>query len=376
MDISLSSEELARYDRHLLLPEIGRAGQAKLKAAKVLVVGAGGLGAPLLSYLVAAGVGTVGIVDFDTVDESNLQRQVLFTTRDVGRLKVAVAAERLQEQNPHVTIRPHPVQLTAENAPDIIREYDVVADGSDNFPTRYLVNDACVLADKVNVYAAIHRFEGQVSVFNFLEKTGQRGPNYRDLFPIPPPPELVPNCAAGGVLGVLPGIIGSLQASEVIKVLTGIGEPLSGRLFLLDTLMFETRIVKIRRNPTNPLNGTHPSQTTLIDYEQFCASTKNVSAAPEITARELQTMMQESAAFQLIDVRTPEEHATAHLGGQNIPLSQLTHRLNEIAPDQLIVVYCQSGARSRQAAQQLAAAGLARVHSLAGGLASWKALKV
>ncbi|MEO0332084.1 MAG: molybdopterin-synthase adenylyltransferase MoeB, partial [Bacteroidota bacterium] len=259
--ITFSKEELERYSRHLIIPDFNIEGQRKLKAAKVLVVGTGGLGAPLLSYLVAAGVGNIGIVDFDIVDESNLQRQILFTVDDVGRSKVEAAAERLRRQNPFVNIKTYNTVLTSQNALDIIKDYDVVADGTDNFPTRYLVNDACVLLNKVNVYASIFRFEGQASVFNYADKDGNIGPNYRDLFPTPPPPDLVPSCAEGGVLGVLPGILGSLQANEVIKVITEIGDKLSGRLFLFDAITFETRILKIHRNPENPLNGKYPTQT-------------------------------------------------------------------------------------------------------------------
>ncbi len=268
--MTLSSAELARYHRHLALPGFGQAAQQKLKDTRVLVVGVGGLGAPLLSYLVAAGVGTVGLVDFDVVDASNLHRQVLFTEDDVGRTKVEVAAERLRRQNPHVQLQIHNTKLTSDNALAIIREYDIVADGSDNFATRYLVNDACVLLGKVNVYAAIFRFEGQVAVFNYPNDRGERSPNYRDLFPQPPLPGTVPSCAEGGVLGVLPGIVGSLQANEVIKVITGLGEPLVGRLFLFDALSLETRTLTIEKHPDNPLTGTHPTQTSLIDYVQFC----------------------------------------------------------------------------------------------------------
>ena len=370
----LSHAELARYSRHLLLPGFHTEGQQRLKAARVLVVGAGGLGAPLLSYLVAAGVGTVGIVDFDTVDESNLQRQVLFTTDDLGCLKVEAAAERLRRQNPHVTIRTYATSLTAANALEIIREYDVVADGTDNFPTRYLVNDACVLLNKVNIYAAIFRFEGQVAVFNYVDAQGQRGPNYRDLFPEPPPPGLVPSCAEGGVLGVLPGIMGSMQASEVIKVVSGIGEPLSGRLFLFDALTFESRTLKIHRNPQNPLNGEHPTQTTLIDYEQFCG-TSNAEAASsaikEITVQELQRRIREQEDFQLIDVRESYEHALANIGGTLMPLGQIDQFISQIAQDRPVVVHCRSGVRSKQAIRTLAQHGLIDLYNLKGGMLAW-----
>jgi len=269
-EVKFSSEELARYSRHLILPEFNIEGQKKLKQAKVLVVGTGGLGAPLLLYLTAAGVGTIGLVDFDVVDDSNLQRQVLFTREDLGQPKVQAAKRRLEALNPYVKFVTYETALTSDNALDIIKDFDVVADGTDNFPTRYLVNDACVLLGKVNVYASIYRFEGQATVFNYKDKHGVLGPNYRDLFPTPPPPGLVPSCAEGGVIGVLPGILGSLQASEVIKVISGVGETLSGRLFLFDASSFETRTLKIKRRKDNPLNGENPSQKGLIDYQQFC----------------------------------------------------------------------------------------------------------
>ena len=369
----LSPPELVRYSRHLILPGFQRAGQQKLKEAKVLVVGAGGLGAPLLSYLVAAGVGTVGVIDFDTVDQSNLQRQVLFTEDDVGRLKVDAAAERLRRQNPHVTLQPHNVALTSDNALDIIRDYDVVADGTDNFPTRYLVNDACVLLDKVNVYASIFRFEGQVAVFNYVDAQGKRGPNYRDLFPEPPPPGLVPSCAEGGVLGVLPGMVGSLQANEVIKVVSGVGEPLSGRLFLLDALTLETRTLTIHRNPANPLNGTHPTQTDLIDYEQFCGMAEPIrTTIKEISVHELHRRRQQQEEFQLIDVREPYEYEIANLGGTLMPLPQIDQFVSQIATDRPVIVHCRSGARSERAVRTLEEEyGFTNVYSLTGGILAW-----
>ncbi|MEN9413897.1 MAG: molybdopterin-synthase adenylyltransferase MoeB, partial [Bacteroidota bacterium] len=285
-NIQFSKAELARYDRHIIIPDFGMEAQQKLKAAKVLVIGSGGLGSPLLLYLAAAGVGTIGIVEFDTVDDSNLQRQVLYGQEDVGLLKADAARARLESLNPYIHIRVHHTRLISENALDIVRGYDVVADGTDNFPTRYLVNDACVLAGKTNVYASIFQFEGQVSVFNYTNNKGETGPNYRDLYPTPPPPGLVPSCAEGGVLGVLPGIIGSMQASEVIKVVTGVGEPLSGRLFIFDALQFETRTFKIRRRSDNPLNGEHPTISQLIDYEFFCGL-KDLKPVKEITVEEL-----------------------------------------------------------------------------------------
>ena len=374
--MTLSSAELSRYRRHLTLPGFGQVAQQKLKDARVLVVGAGGLGAPLLSYLVAAGVGTVGLVDFDKVDASNLHRQVLFTEDDVGHLKVDVAAERLRHQNPHVQLQIHNTKLSSHNALDIVQEYDIVADGSDNFSTRYLVNDACVLLGKVNVYAAIFRFDGQVAVFNHPNVRGERGPNYRDLFPQPPLPGTVPSCAEGGVLGVLPGVVGSLQANEVIKVITGLGEPLAGRLFLFDALSLETRTLTIKKNPDNPLTGTHPTQTTLIDYAQFCGGIDPDEFATdlqEISVAELRRWQQEQRDFQLIDVREPHEHAAANRGGTLMPLGQLEQFVAQIATDRPVVVYCQSGARCRRAVRILVQQhGFLDVWSLAGGLDAWE----
>ena len=370
----LSSFELARYSRHLTLPRFQLEGQQKLKAAKVLVVGAGGLGAPLLSYLVAAGVGTIGLVDFDTIDQSNLQRQVLFTEDDVGLSKVEVAAARLRRQNPYITLRTYNTSLTADNALEIIRDYDIVADGTDNFPTRYLVNDACVLLDKVNVYASIFRFEGQVAVFNYVDAQGRRGPNYRDLFPEPPPPGLVPSCAEGGVLGVLPGIVGSLQANEVIKVASGVGETLSGRLFLLDALTLETRTLKVRRNPTNPLNGDHPTQTALIDYEQFCgiAVQERLPEVKKISVQELHRRQQAQERLQLIDVREPYEYEIANLGGELMPLAQIDQWADQLAVDCPVVVHCRSGARSEKAVRTLEEKhGRDNLYSLTGGILAW-----
>ena len=372
--MTLSSAELARYRRHLTLPGFGQVAQQKLKDARVLVVGAGGLGAPLLSYLVAAGVGTVGLVDFDKVESSNLHRQVLFTEDDVGRPKVEVAAERLRRQNPHVQVQAHDTKLTSANALTIIQEYDIVADGSDNFSTRYLVNDACVLLGKVNAYAAIFRFEGQVAVFNYPNNRGERSPNYRDLFPQPPLPGTVPSCAEGGVLGVLPGIVGSLQANEVIKVITELGEPLAGRLFLIDALSLETRTLAIEKNPDNPLTGAHPTQTTLMDYAQFCGEVepdKFSMDLREISVAELRRWQQEQRDFQLIDVREPYEHTTASLGGTLMPLGQLEQFVAQIATDRPVVVYCQSGARSRRAVRTLEQKEFSNVYSLKGGVQGW-----
>lgn len=373
-DINFSREELARYSRHIIIPDFNIEGQRKLKAARVLVVGCGGLGAPLLSYLAAAGVGTIGLVDHDTVDASNLHRQILFTIEDVGQPKVHAAARRLKLQNPHVELVTYQVKLTSDNALDIMQHYDVVADGTDNFPTRYLVNDACVLLDKVNVYASIYRFEGQLSVFNYLAGDGTHGPNYRDLFPIPPPPGQVPSCAEGGVLGVLPGIMGSMQANEVIKVISGVGKPLAGMLFIFDTLSFESRTLKIHPNPDNPLSGKNPSQTSLIDYEEFCgfpAPVSGLDTVDEITVAELNRMQEAKEDFLLIDVRKPYEYEIANLGGELIPLDVLEQQLDRISRNRPLVVHCRSGQRSRQAVDLLKNRGFDKVYNLKGGILAW-----
>ena len=343
----LTPRELARYARHLAIPEFNVAGQQKLKTAKVLVIGAGGLGSPVLLYLTAAGVGHIGIVDFDVVDESNLQRQVLFTVNDIGLSKAATAKKRLEALNPNVKFTIYNTAFTKENALDIIKDYDVVADGTDNFPTRYLVNDACVLAGKVNVFASIFRFEGQVSVFNYLSEDGIRGPNYRDLFPEPPPPGLVPSCAEGGVLGVLPGIIGSMQASEVIKVITGVGEPLAGRLFLFDAASFTSRILKVNKNPETSIS-------TLINYEQFCGMEPLDSVEiKEITVQELKLMLDTKSDFQLIDVREPYEYDIANLNGELIPLGQIATIADRIDKNKKVIIHCRSGKRSADAIREL-----------------------
>ncbi|MEY3398007.1 MAG: molybdopterin-synthase adenylyltransferase MoeB [Bacteroidota bacterium] len=357
-NITFTKEELERYSRHLIIPEFNIEGQKRLKAAKVLVVGTGGLGSPLLLYLTAAGIGTIGVVDFDTVDQSNLQRQVLFTIDDVGKPKVDAAIARLSKLNPNVNFVAHNTRLTSSNAIEIISQYDVVADGTDNFPTRYLVNDASVLAGKVNVYASIFRFEGQLSVFNYLSpETGERGPNYRDMFPVPPPPGLVPSCAEGGVIGVLPGILGSLQANEVIKVISGVGEPLSGRFFLFDASTFETRTLKIKRNPTNPLTGDNPTQKSLIDYVQFCGLTPDAAEKPDVIAEidvhELSNWIKAGADFQLIDVREPYEYEIANLNGKLIPLATIADHAQVIDRDKKVVIHCRSGVRSAKAIREL-----------------------
>jgi len=371
MDPQFTKSELERYSRHLIIPEFNIDGQRKLKESKVLVVGTGGLGSPLLLYLTAAGVGTIGIVDFDTVDESNLQRQVLFTVDDIGKSKAKTASKRLKRLNPHVEFFVYDTRLTSENAFDIMHDYDVVADGTDNFPTRYLVNDACVILGKTNVYASIFRFEGQVSVFNHILPDGSRGPNYRDLFPEPPPPGLVPSCAEGGVLGVLPGIIGSLQASEVIKVVTGVGEPLAGRLFLFDAFNFETRTVKVAEDPDRK------EITELIDYDEFCGlnifsqkTEKNM--VKEITVQELAALKENGSDYQLIDVREPHERNIASIEGELVPLAQIMSFAENIDRDKKVIIYCRSGIRSAQAVIQLESQnGFNNLYNLKGGILAW-----
>jgi len=377
-NIEFSKEELGHYSRHLSIPEFGMEGQKKLKAAKVLAVGTGGLGAPMLQYLAAAGIGTIGLVDFDRVEASNLHRQVLFGAEDVGRPKVEVARERLQAINPHITVNVHETRLTSENALDIIKDYDVVADGTDNFPTRYLINDACVMLDKPNVHGSIFQFEGQVSVFNHPDEEGNRGPNYRDLFPEPPPPGLVPSCAEAGVLGVLPGIIGCIQASEVIKVITGIGEVLSGKLFLFDALSFSTRTVKIGKNPDNPLTGENPEITELIDYEAFCGIPSNGQDAeqetgvPEVSVKEFKSWLDRGEDVQLIDVRKPYEVQIAEIGGELIPLKTISENADKISRDKKVVVHCRSGKRSADAIKILQDEhGFDNLYNLKGGILAW-----
>ena len=377
-EITFSKQELERYSRHLIIPEFNIEGQKKLKNARVLVVGTGGLGAPVLLYLTAAGVGTIGIVDFDIVDTSNLQRQVLFTTKDVGRPKVEAAKERLEALNPFVKFEIFNTRLDSSNALDIISQFDVVADGTDNFPTRYLVNDACVLAGKVNVFASIFRFEGQASVFNYLHPDGSRGPNYRDLFPTPPPPGLVPSCAEGGVIGVLPGILGSLQANEVIKVISGVGDPLAGRFFQFDAAEFKTRIFKITKDPENPLTGLNPTQTELIDYEFFCGinlnhtDMKTEEKNNQLSVAELNEWIQSGKDFQLIDVREPYEYEIANISGLLIPKGEILEHLDEIDRDKDVVIHCRSGKRSQDVIDLLKQeAGLTNLYNLKGGILAW-----
>jgi len=368
----LSSEEMARYARHLILPEVGTEGQQKLKAAKVLCVGTGGLGSPLAFYLAAAGIGTLGLVDFDVVDASNLQRQIIHSTKDVGRPKLDSAAEKLQALNPFLNIVKHETMLTSKNALEIIRQYDVVADGTDNFPTRYLVNDACVLTGKPNAYGSIFRFEGQASVF-----ATQDGPCYRCLYPEPPPPGLVPSCAEGGVLGILPGLVGVIQATEVIKLILGKGEPLVGRLLLVNSLDMRFRELKLRKNPDCPVCGSHPTLTELIDYEQFCGIVPEQKAPtmqngiPQMSVKELKQRLDKGDNLYVLDVREPWEYQVANIGGHLIPLNDLPRRVGELNPDQEIIVQCKSGGRSQRAAEFLARNGFEKIHNLAGGILAW-----
>lgn len=365
----LSADEVQRYSRHLLLPEVGVEGQERLKAARVLVVGVGGLGSPLALYLAAAGIGTLGLVDFDTVDLTNLQRQILHGTGDVGRPKLASATEALRRINPHVRLVTHEVRLVSGNAMELLKDYDVVVDGTDNFATRYLVNDACVLLGKPNVHGSIYRFEGQVSVFKSPE-----GPCYRCLYPAPPPPELAPSCAEAGVIGVLPGIIGTLQALETLKLVLGRGETLVGRLLTFDALALRFRELKLRKDPDCPLCGEHPTLTGLIDYERFCGTgaSETGTPIPEITATELKRLLDAKADLVLIDVREPHEHQVARIpGARLIPLGNLEARLGELPAGRRLVVHCKSGERSRKACRLLLSKGYPDVVNVAGGILQW-----
>src|SRR5271165_3434106 len=372
-DAVLSNDEILRYSRHLIMPEVGMEGQQKLKAAKVLCIGAGGLGSPLALYLTAAGVGTLGIVDFDVVDYTNLQRQIIHTTDDVGRKKLDSAADKLKAINPFLNLRPFDMKLTSANALELFREFDIVADGTDNFPTRYLVNDACVLTGKPNVYGSIFRFEGQASVF-----ATEDGPCYRCLYPEPPPPGLVPSCAEGGVLGILPGLVGVMQATEVIKLILGKGEPLIGRLLLIDALNMRFRELKLRKNPDCPVCGTHPTVTQLIDYQQFCGITPPTpqeanlkNGIPQISVKELKRRIDSGEDVQLIDVREPWEAQVAQIGGKLIPQNDVPNRLAEIDRSREVVVHCKSGGRSQRIAEFLQQQGYPRVANLAGGILAW-----
>ena len=370
--VQLSKDEILRYSRHLIMPEVGMEGQLKLKKAKVLCIGAGGLGSPLALYLAAAGVGRLGIVDFDVVDFTNLQRQVIHGTADVGKPKLASAKESIREINPNVEVVGYETRLTSENALDLFSDFDIIVDGTDNFPTRYLVNDACVLLGKPNVYGSIFRFEGQVSVFYARE-----GPCYRCLYPEPPPPGLVPSCAEGGVLGVLPGIVGCIQAMEAIKLIIGQGQPLIGRLLVFDALSIKFRELKLRKNPECPVCGAHPTITKLIDYEQFCGirgeeHTPVITGIPEITAQEVKKMMDEKKPFVLIDVREPHEFQICRIPGSKlIPLGEVPKRMNELNSADEIVVHCRSGQRSAKAVELLMKAGFQKIHNLKGGILAW-----
>ena len=367
---SLSNDEVLRYSRHLIMPEVGMEGQLKLKAAKVLCIGAGGLGSPLALYLAAAGVGTLGVVDFDVVDYTNLQRQVIHTTADVGRKKLDSAAETVKAINPFVQLRPFETRLTSENALGIFRDFDLIVDGTDNFPTRYLVNDACVLTGKPNVYGSIFRFEGQVSVFATKD-----GPCYRCLYPEPPPPGLVPSCAEGGVLGILPGLVGVMQATEAIKLILGKGEPLIGRLLLVDALGMRFRELKLRKNPDCPACGQHPTVTRLIDYNEFCGirgEEKPVASnVPEIQPEELKAKLDAGEDIFILDVREPHEYQICNLHGYLIPLGELPQRAHELDSSREIVAHCRSGVRSAKAVTFLQQAGFRKVKNLAGGILAW-----
>ena len=367
----LSRDEILRYSRHLIMPEVGMDGQLKLKQARVLMIGAGGLGAPLGLYLAAAGVGHLGIVDFDTVDFTNLQRQVTFSTTDVGRPKAEAAKERLAAINPTIEITTHEARLTSENALNLFKDYDIIVDGTDNFPTRYLVNDACVLLGKPNVYGSIFRFEGQVSIFG-----APNGPCYRCLYPEPPPPGLVPSCAEGGVLGVLPGIVGSLQAVETIKLILGAGDPLVGRLLLFDALGMKFRELKLKKNPDCPLCGTNPTITKLIDYVEFCGirgeeAPAAVTTVPEITPKELKQRLDRGDDIFILDVREPHEYQICNINGYLLPLGDLPRRVNELDSSREIVAQCRSGKRSGEAAEFLRKAGFRKIWNLKGGILAW-----
>jgi len=366
---TLSNDEILRYSRHLIMPEVGMGGQQKLKAARVLCVGAGGLGSPLTLYLAAAGVGTLGLVDFDVVDFTNLQRQIIHTTDDVGRPKLDSAADKLTSVNPFIHIRKFETKLTSANALDILREFDMVADGTDNFPTRYLVNDACVLAGKPNVYASIFRFEGQASIF-----ATEHGPCYRCLYPEPPPPGLVPSCAEGGVLGILPGLLGVIQATEVIKLILGSGDPLIGRLLLVDALGMRFRELRLRKNRECPVCGVNPTIRELIDYNQFCGirgEEAPLTTVPEIRPEELKAQLDADHDVFILDVREPHEYQICNLGGHLIPLGELPARMNELDSSREIVAHCRSGVRSAKAVTQLRQAGFSKVRNLAGGILAW-----
>jgi sulfur-carrier protein adenylyltransferase/sulfurtransferase len=369
--VDLSNEEIARYSRHLIMPEVALDGQKKLKQARVLTIGAGGLGSPLALYLAAAGIGTIGIVDFDVVDESNLQRQIIHGTSDLGRPKLESARERIEDINPNVKVETFGEPLSSENALEIFEDFDVIADGTDNFPTRYLVNDASVLTGKPNVYGSIFRFEGQASVFY-----AEEGPCYRCLYPEPPPPGLVPSCAEGGVLGILPGAIGTIQATETVKLILGIGEPLIGRLLLYDALGMRFREMKLRKDPNCPVCGENPTVTELIDYQEFCGIPQQGAQAqadevPEITVQELEGRLANGGKVSVLDVREPHEYEVANIGGRLIPLAELPERLVELDRDETLAVHCKSGGRSARAVRLLKDAGFQNVYNVKGGIDAW-----
>ena len=369
-DTALSNDEILRYSRHLIMPEVGMEGQQKLKAARVLCIGAGGLGSPLALYLAAAGVGTLGIVDFDVVDYTNLQRQIIHSTSDVGRPKLQSAAEKLKAINPFLNLRPFETRLSSSNALDLFRDFDIIADGTDNFPTRYLVNDACVLTGKPNVYGSIFRFEGQASVFATKE-----GPCYRCLYPEPPPPGLVPSCAEGGVLGILPGLVGVIQATETIKLILGRGDSLVGRLLLIDALGMKFRELKLRKNPDCPACGTHPTVKELIDYNEFCGirgeEAPVTTDVPAITVEELKRKLDAKEDIFILDVREPHEYDICNIKGYLIPVGDLPKRVSELDSSREIIAHCRSGVRSAKAVNFLRSAGFKKVYNLTGGILAW-----
>jgi sulfur-carrier protein adenylyltransferase/sulfurtransferase len=367
--VELSNDEIARYSRHLIMPEVALDGQKKLKATRVLTIGAGGLGSPLALYLAAAGVGTIGIVDFDVVDESNLQRQIIHGTSDLGRPKLESARDRIEDINPNVNVETFGEPLSSENALEIFEDFDVIVDGTDNFPTRYLVNDASVLTGKPNVYGSIFRFEGQASVFY-----AEEGPCYRCLYPEPPPPGLVPSCAEGGVLGILPGAIGTIQATETVKLILGIGEPLIGRLLLYDALGMSFREMKLRKDPNCPVCGENPTVTELIDYQEFCGIPQQAAQAgevPEIMVQELKGRLENGNRVSVLDVREPHEYEVANIGARLIPLNELPERLVELDRNEPLAVHCKTGGRSARAVKLLRDAGFQNVYNVKGGIDAW-----
>lgn len=368
---TLNNEEILRYSRHLIMPEVGMEGQQKLKAARVLCIGTGGLGSPLALYLAAAGVGTLGMVDFDVVDFTNLQRQVIHFTSDVGRPKLSSAKDKIAAINPFVNVRTFETRLSSENAIELFSDFDIIVDGTDNFPTRFLVNDACVFTGKPNVYGSIFRFEGQASVFATKE-----GPCYRCLYPEPPPPGLVPSCAEGGVLGILPGLVGLIQATETIKLILGKGDPLIGRLLLVDALGMRFRELKLRKNPDCVVCGKHPTVTKLIDYEEFCGlrgqeQAVTTTGIPEISVEELKQRLDKKDDLFVLDVREPHEYQICNLNGYLIPLNDLPKRVHELDPSKDMVVHCRSGGRSAKAVEFLRQAGFTKARNLAGGILAW-----